>query len=270
MKKSLIPALMLTSLVAGCSVTANHHGPKHEALPEIPEQPTAAWVDTYLPAFREVAKTYPTTHNVKQFHKVSSFAGNDIENERRLAQIDRQLTKAYDNFGRGGAAVRQPGYIHVVNEEFNLLRDAMGQMSRETLASELASMIDGINEDKANEIIGALGFMEVPGEPQAEGFNWISSRDSHGYSLYELSRWGRFCDGGQGMDEADWQFVTQAGGVAPPLFDDCQPPTHDYHDYLNAWENFCESESPSRQQLNIVRDSVRPKTTVNPCKALNQ
>lgn len=270
MKYKVLTALLAATVLSGCSTVyqGQWKAAPHEALPDIPERPTAAWVQTHLPAFHEVAMDYPTAKNIARYQKVKGFAQERQLTDMRLARIDRQLTMAYDNFGRGGAAVRQPGYVHVINEEFNLLRDAMGNMSRETLATELASMIDGINEDKALEIIGALGFMEVPGEPQDKGFDWISPGASHGYSLYELSRWGRYCDAGIGMDERDWRFVTNELPNVPPVFDNCQPPTHDYHDYLAAWERFCESDGPSRRDLSIVRDSVRPQSTVNPCKAL--
>lgn len=48
----------------------------------------------------------------------------------------------------------------------------------------------------------------------------------------------------------------------------CIPPTHTYQGYLNAWTHFCTSQSVTDADRRIVRESVRPYSVVNPCKAL--
>ncbi|MCW0135646.1 hypothetical protein OIU89_26410 [Escherichia coli] len=48
----------------------------------------------------------------------------------------------------------------------------------------------------------------------------------------------------------------------------CIPPTHTYKDYLNAWTHFCTSQAVTDADRRIVRESVRPYSVVNPCKAL--
>ena len=98
-------------------------------------------------------------------------------------------------------------------------------------------------------------------------------KGKEGYSLYELSRWERFCDGGKGMDEADWRFVTRHGGEAnvPDILQgSCAAPEHDYKAYLVAWTGFCTGTEISSFQRDIVRESVRPKSRVNPCAALSK
>lgn len=61
MKKTVLIALLATAL-SGCSTLyqGQWQSPPHEALPDIPERPTAAWVNAHLPAFHEVAMDYPT------------------------------------------------------------------------------------------------------------------------------------------------------------------------------------------------------------------
>lgn len=264
----LIGTGMLTALLAGCSMQGFHYGaPQHEPLPQIPERPTSAWVETHLPAFAEVARDYPTTDNIARFKRLEAMAASRNLAHMKLQQIDRQLTMAYDNFGRGGAAVRQPGYVHVINQEFNRLRDATGEMSRDTLASELVDMIDGLSEANALAVIDAINAGITPEGDRA--FDWLVSDASTGYSMYELSRWGRYCNGGKGMDEADWQFVTEHGAKGiPGMFEDCTIPTYTYFDYKAAWERFCEGEASSHDR-DIVRDSVRPTSTVQHCSAMD-
>ncbi len=50
-----------------------------------------------------------------------------------------------------------------------------------------------------------------------EAINTFKSMNKgKGYSLYELSRWERYCDGGKGMDEHDWRFVEAEGTTNIP------------------------------------------------------
>ncbi|MCV5004182.1 hypothetical protein OFM39_31480, partial [Escherichia coli] len=79
-----------------------------------------------------------------------------------------------------------------------------------------------------------------------------------------------YCDGGKGMDEHDWRFVEAEGTTNIPkdVVTGCIPPTHTYQDYLNAWTHFCTSQAVTDADRRIVRESVRPYSVVNPCKAL--
>lgn len=270
MKKTLLVAALATT--TGLSACAPHQ--YDDGMPDIPERPTAQWVESYLPAYRHAAIENPSIENVTRYQRLLELAGHQEASNRRLANIDRQLTLAYDNFGRGGAAQRQPGYVHVVHEEFNYVRDAMGRMSMDTLASELAASVVGIDEPKALEILNKIKNIDPP-PAHDRGFDWIVGDATGGYSMYEIGRWGRFCDNGKGMDEADWKFITQEGrDRVPEMFSSCEMPTHDYYHYLRAWGRFCEAGNPdvvepTRADRDIVRDSVRPQTIVNPCRALN-
>jgi hypothetical protein len=172
-----------------------------------------------------------------------------VKENDKPARVSRSLTLAWDNIGRGGAAIREPGYIHVlgggeVGEAQNKMNDAAAIFSAESN-----------QKGDVNETLNAFK----------------SLTKGKGYSLYELSRWERYCNGGKGMDERDWQFIEAEGTEHIPseVIADCHPPTYTYQDYLNAWTGFCSSKTITEADRLIVRSSVRPFSVVNPCKALN-
>ncbi|ATW30866.1 hypothetical protein BJP41_10360 (plasmid) [Candidatus Williamhamiltonella defendens] len=166
------------------------------------------------------------------------------------ARVNRELSLAWDNMSRGGAALRQPGYIHVLGDgnvgaTMNKAKDRSGAEKKTVGIKEQGDVNEAIKTFK-------------------------SIRKGKGYSLYELSRWERYCDSGKGMDEHDWRFVEDEGETSIPkdVVTGCIPPTHTYQDYLNAWTHFCSSQAVTDADRRIVRESVRPYSVVNPCKAL--
>lgn len=180
--------------------------------------------------------------------------------ETKQERISRDLTLSWDNMGRGGAAVRQPAYIHVLGEGNLKQSGSKASIPKTDVANPY---IPENLAEAVNDIDNA----------QKKNAGVDNSKGKEGYSLYELSRWDRFCDGGKGMDEADWRFVTRHGGkanVPSILQDSCSAPAHDYKAYLAAWTGFCTGAGISSSQRDIVRESVRPKTRVNPCAALNK
>lgn len=193
--------------------------------------------------------------------------------ETKQQRVTRDLTLSWDNMGRGGAAVRQPAYIHVLGEG-NLYDSGSKASIPKTDAanpytpSNIAEAVDAIDSAKkqkpiVNVTVKDSSTSDDSGEPKGK----------EGYSLYEFSRWERFCDGGKGMNEADWRFVTRHGGEAnvPDILQgSCAAPEHDYKAYLAAWTGFCTGTEISSFQRDIVRESVRPKSRVNPCAALSK
>lgn len=193
--------------------------------------------------------------------------------ETKQERVMRDLTLSWDNMGRGGAAVRQPAYIHVLGEG-NLYESGSKASIPKTgtvspyIPSDLADVVNEIDSTQNEKPVISVAVKDSEsstdsGEPKGK----------EGYSLYELSRWERFCDGGKGMDEADWRFVTRNGGeanVPDILQDSCSAPAHNYQAYLDAWTGFCTGADVSSSQRDIVRESVRPKSRVNPCAALSK
>lgn len=169
--------------------------------------------------------------------------------EEKLQRVNRELSVDWDNMGRGGAALRQPAYIHVLGEP------------RFHAAS---TSIQSGTPDKAGSAMGS-------GEELREALSTVRDlQKGKGYSLYELSRWERFCNHGKGMDERDWRFVEAEGveSLPPTLHGSCNPPTFTYGDYLTAWTRFCTDNEPNQADRQIVRLTVRPQSVVNPCAAL--
>lgn len=158
-------------------------------------------------------------------------------------RVDRTLTLSWDNMGLGGAALRQPAYIHVLGE--GTLHKTIHTATFPNTQSD-----DLYNPEKITVIL-----------------NEINSSPKKGYSLYELSRWRRFCNQGKDMDEADWNFINiQGRDNIPSVFHDhCIPPNHTYKAYVSAWETFCSNAKISSTQRQIVTTSVKPTTKVGRC-----
>lgn len=167
------------------------------------------------------------------------------------ARVSRELTVAWDNYGRGGAALRQPAFVHVLGQDGSL-------------TSNIAST--------TSETISLPAPILTPGDIAATmtAFKGIQSGNRQGYSIYEISRWERYCNAGKGMDEHDWRFIDAQGTTNVPseVITGCIPPVHTSHGYLQAWTHFCTNQGVTPDDRRIVRESVRPYSVVNPCKAL--
>jgi len=234
-----ILAASLALLLSACATTGT------STLPEPPTYPSDSWLETNLSIYSEAADRNPTAANRALVADLKALAERRQRQNDKMRQVDRELTLSWGNRGRAGAAMLQPAYIHVLGESLNDRYEMDGD--RFTTATNPVPPSGGTDSGDRD---------------------WISV----GASMYELQRWERFCDSGRGMDEPDWRFVTEAGApnnIPDILVVGCKPPEHDITDYLQAWTSFCELDDTTADQRQIVRNSVRPKTVVNPCKALN-
>ena len=228
--------------LSGCAFNANK-----EPIPPIPHMPTDAWLSENLPKYKEQAEAKPTEKNVSDYDYLLQLQKERAARSYRANHMTRSLTLAWGNEGRGGAAMRQPAYIHVlgVSDPYQL---EGGKKFSEADAIAIAEFLKEQNEAPSND--------KAENKAQA------------GYSFYELSRWERFCDGGKGMDEKDWEFVTKENTVPRNIIPDCNPPSYDYKSYLNAWNRYCSiSKDLSQNDKDIVGNSIRPQSNNN-CKAL--
>lgn len=234
-------------LLAGCAITANTQ------LPDVPHYPSDAWVEENLPAYRQAAEDFPFDRNLRKVvDRLNTFADWRGRAEAKDHLLDRKLTLAWDNHGRGGAALRQPAYVHVLGEPF------VGE------PSDISAGKDGLNQVGSN----ASGKANTSPSGTAAGHDWLVV--DRAYSIYEMARWERFCDTGKGMDEVDWQFISQEGGnkhIPELLVVDCQPPSYQHWDYLDAWMRVCEDNEPTAEDREIVSLTVRPKSVVSMCSA---
>ena len=153
--------------------------------------------------------------------------------------INRDLVVLKRDEGRGGAAMRQPGWEHY-----------------------LANDTDNINYNLANKAAG--GFPPLNTDPVTHALNANLSNGSSGkaYSYYELSRWRRYCNNGEGMDGNDWKFIHTEGesNVPSELIENCTPPSFTYAEYLNSWDVYCQSNANdlTSVQRNIIKQSKVP------------
>lgn len=172
------------------------------------------------------------------------------EVEPKVDRVNRNLTLSWDNMGRGGAALRQPAYVHV-----------LGDGNLHTSGSDGAVTVGQLPPINPQHLLTTMD-------------NINNRNTNQGFSIYELSRWERYCNQGKRMDEPDWRFVTEHGGRegVPDIYHGrCSPPAHDYQGYLQAWTAFCTGdETMNPVQRDIVRNSVRPQSVVNPCSALTK
>ncbi|MDF8735127.1 hypothetical protein OU524_12610 [Escherichia coli] len=142
------------------------------------------------------------------------------ENDK-LARVSMELSMSWGNMGRGGAALRQPGYIHVLGD------------------GNIGVTMNTVQYDSASSNKTPAGFKQNGGVDEAIN-TFKSMNKGKSYSLYELSRWERYCNGGKGMDEHDWRFVVAEGTTNIPkdVITGCIPPTHTYQEYLDAGRTF--------------------------------
>lgn len=125
-------------------------------------------------------------------------AHQDADKPMRTA---RNLTVTWDNIGRGGAAMRQPGFIDVLSQE-NSFGPEQNYM-RVPQSKHVAPVVT----------------------PTAAKPPKTSNKTS--YSTYELQRWQRYCDQGRGMDSKDWRFVRAQNFEVPEgAFPNCKPAPH--------------------------------------------
>lgn len=129
---------------------------------------------------------------------------------------------------RGGAAYLESGYVHTLGKRLNEM--------------------PAVNEtDAFVKNVADLDHLQ----------HAIRSTKPRGYSHYELSRWERYCNEGKGMDERDWLFIKKEDTSHTPIYD-CRIPKNSMNDYMAAWHSFCSSKTLTKEQLEIVKNTVRP------------
>lgn len=162
--------------------------------------------------------------------------------------------------GRGGAAIRQERRVHVLNP---VVPDGLIEP-----AGSAFSDSDSLTKAIFNESL-AMASIDPSGDAGESASSGVRA-----YSIYELSRWGRYCNYGNGMDERDWIFVTAnlANGIPVDALGYCNQPKYDYDDYRSAWSGFCDYDSSLRplddSDLAIIRTTTRPHTFAASCPPL--
>ncbi len=153
--------------------------------------------------------------------------------------INRDLVVLKRDEGRGGAAMRQPGWEHY-----------------------LANDTDNINYKLPNKNAGGFPPLNTDPVTHALSTNLSNSSSGKAYSYYELSRWHRYCNNGEGMDGNDWKFIHTEGesNVPSELIENCTPPSFTYAEYISAWDAYCQTNATdlTSGQRNIIKQSKVP------------
>ena len=171
----------------------------------------------------------------------------------------RHLTVAWDNIGQGGAVMLQPGYVHVLGAE-DSTPEAFTPAKNTKLAAKPAqpTYAPTPNLDEMRALLGKAKNPVV--------VTPVKTTSKTSYAVYEISRWERFCDGGKGMTEQDWKFVTKANERVPAgVMPNCTRPSFNFSSYMAAWKDFCQDGSASDQHMDIARNSTRP-SSMKSCK----
>ena len=189
--------------------------------------------------------------------------------------VSRDLAVSWEGQSRGGAAMRQEAYVHVLgNRNTVAWSDTYQHLnvngSDGTNGPGSTNSSDTFDHDLNNLFTGSANGSDMEGNNGTGSYNHAGGNGGRkaGYSMYELSRWERFCTNGKGMDQRDWMFVTSEGLNSLPrdVISNCSQPDHSYQEYLGSWHGFCTDKTITDRQKDIVRNSVRP--TDLPCPKL--
>ena len=220
MKKTLNMTFLASCLLLGACTS---QGLKEEnSLSEDVVLPVTE-INRMIAEYRKKAADNPTTENFATLNKLLTIQQKNQAREaaeakakaaipkygEKYKQVSRDYTLDWDNYGRGGAAVRQPAYVHTLAGENNIgpVTELNGSFDSNAVKVFPASAID-------QSLKAGLKIAES------------NDKGNISYSIYEMSRWERYCNHGKGMDKRDWAFVREQGlnNVPSHMRAKCNPP----------------------------------------------
>jgi len=120
------------------------------------------------------------------------------------------------------------------------------------------------SEDSYLHVLGTRNVVELQDHAPEASFiidpiENLQKTTLRSYSVYEMSRWERFCGTGP-MDKLDWDFIATEGrdNLPETLRVNCTQPTYTRQDYFAAWKASCNEGTPSDAQSRIRNASVSP------------
>lgn len=189
------------------------------------------------------------------------------KSEIKYERVSRDLSNDWGNTGLSGAAYNQSAYVDVLGNDMNtnLVAVTPTEHTDKTYMEKLGGD-KGINNSALLSAASEAFAASATDKNSSDGLK--AGTSGKGYSVYELSRWERFCNEGKGMDEADWIFVEAQGEENAPseLFYNCTAPAYNYEYYLSTWIDFCEGYELSATDKKLVSNSVRPTSVREICK----
>ena len=143
----------------------------------------------------------------------------------------RDLTTQWHNTERTSASIEEGRYTHV-------------------MANRKLSDFDG----KVNDV------EEVKPKP-------LKVTTDGSVSVYELSRWERYCKKGEGSDKRDWIFYESSKYEVPAVMaDTCEAPGFKRSQYIAAWEHKCTGRTLSQLDSKITTLTLKPASCSKPRK----
>lgn len=141
-----------------------------------------------------------------------------------FTELPVHATVAWGNQGRGGAAERVAGYVHVLRSGGVVYRDAPASSEPQASSAALASPdlppaaalaqpdAHAVAQSQNNEslppqtmaAIAAMSAREVTAEP-------YKAAVAASVSDKQRRAWEKYCDGGYRMTDQDWTLVREAG-----------------------------------------------------------
>lgn len=205
-------AVSLAVGLTGCSFVQKQQTPieQHQAY-FMSVVPTFETVEPVFIEAKRIALENPTPENIEAFNYVlglKRLLSQDMQTGNlghKHKQVSRGLSLDWGNNQRGGAAMRQPAYVHTLGGSIKTYRP----------------------DDYPAPVQVNVPPKHLLGNKPITYSNGLSSHTGEqGLSMYELSRWERYCNEGKGMDKRDWAFVHKEGldNVPSMLISDCKPP----------------------------------------------
>lgn len=263
--KNLLLTCFLAITLPACSTSVDKKNEKtitkDFAYYNIPNMPTNEWISENLIIYQERAmQKNATEYDKEAFQAIKTVAHQYTINEIKAKKtenlnMNNKQTLRFGNVGLGGAAQRQPAYIHVLASKFEGNDNSLTQQDNNLKSNNVLKEIveKGLTSQQSN-----IGDRE---KNKAVLTNW--GKSSGGYSIYELSRWKRYCIN-EKMDEADWNFVNkelQADHEIPfKLISNCTPPPFSFEDYNEAWNNYCSNKKLTPTEIKVIGQSFKPKS----------
>lgn len=221
-KLSLLAAALL---LTACAMP---HNSNQEIISEDTVLPVEE-INRMIAEYRTKATDNPSVENLATLNRLLTIRQVNMKREAEEAkakaaipkygekykQVSRDYTLDWDNYGRGGAVMRQPAYVHTLSGENNT-----------GPASELNTSFTQNSQNAG----GIAAFPVLVDDTFKMGLQIADGakqqREILSYSIYEMSRWERYCDSGKGMDMRDWAFVREQGlnNVPAHMQANCKPP----------------------------------------------
>lgn len=183
MKKSLILfAASAVFVLAGCSTAKTNEAlEKYKQNFQANPPASIAELDDRVNQAWETMIDEPSPLNDQIYLFLKKELAQQQSADLKIQEVSRHFAVNWGNTGRGGAALREPAYIHTLG---------------------------GIESNERLPRNRPRSLLNVAIVDLTESYNVTPGK---GYSHYELSRWERYCNYGKGMDKRDWEFVNREG-----------------------------------------------------------